>query len=252
MAKNKNKQNTSTKDYLEEARRFTHDLKAPLMILKGSFLENPAQLPSQDLVRRSVERLYEMSREYLSAFESCENASTRTLQSLNLSELKRTLKERLACVPHIAAQHGLHCVPRFYNYVGLQRLVEDSPHADFVVCGKTDLCRVIDNILLNAIEAMSIDREQHHIICTLHLEGSMLIVQIQDSGQGSTPEQIQHAFSQEFRSSKPHGKGIGLRSSRACVESWGAQFVVESAPQKGTIATLAFPLQRTPQNSEIN
>ncbi|MEO5667589.1 MAG: sensor histidine kinase [Bdellovibrionota bacterium] len=256
MSKKQNGSNTQqTKtNYLEETRRFTHDLKAPLMILNSSFMKEAQYLPSEDLVRRSIERVYEMSREYLQSLQSMQNdeETPPLLESLSLIQLKNILRHKLATVPTLAAQKGLHCIPKLYNFVGLQKLIGENQKTDFVQLNSVALHRALDNIILNALEAMSPLKEQQSIVCTLLLEGSHVVIQIQDSGEGCDAETLRNIFTDNFQSKKVAGRGLGLRSARETLKKWGAHLEFVSTPKKGSVVTLTLPLHVGPQAHEIN
>lgn len=247
------KQNThathANNNYLEETRRFTHDLKAPLMVLKGSFLENPELLPSADLVRKSVERLFEMSRSYLETLQS-DDDTTYALETLCMREVRKIIREKLANLPQIAIQKGIHCTPKFYNYTGLQNLLTKQCPTHFIQARHNELHRILDNVLMNSIEAMDISRPYNHLICSLYIENNRLVIQIQDSGIGCSPKKAAQVF--ETQSSNGCGNGIGLSSARKLLQNWGASINFESKEGKGSVVSLDLPIHAHPQNHEIN
>jgi signal transduction histidine kinase len=240
-----------SKNYLQEAQRLSHDIKAPLMVLRGSFIEDTKLAPTEQLIRKSVERLYEMSREYLQSLDETAD-SIQVLESISVASLKKILKARLRQVPLLAQAHGTHCSPKLYNYVGLQRLALNPPHSDFIQGRRDDLARIFDNLILNAIEAASERRPSLELVTTLYIEDQNLKIEIQDNGAGCSSTEKAELLRSTFKSTKPGGRGMGLRTARASVESWGGRLDFESQLGKGTILTLTLPLQQKPRENEIN
>jgi signal transduction histidine kinase len=239
------------KNYLTEAQQLSHDIKAPLMVLRGSFIEDSNLAPTEQLIRKSVERLYEMSREYLQSLDD-KSGNVQVLESISVAALKNILKARLAQVPHLALVHRIHCSPKLYNYVGLQRLSLNPPYSDFVLGRREHFARILDNLVLNAIEAASDQRPSLELLTTIYIEDRNLKIEIQDNGRGCDENERTAILSPDYKSKKPGGRGLGLRSARALVESWGGTLNFESSSGKGSVLTLTLPLQQKPQEHEIN
>jgi signal transduction histidine kinase len=239
------------KNYLQEAQQLSHDIKAPLMILRGSFIEDTNLAPTEQLIRKSVERLYEMSREYLQSLDD-KTGNIQVLESISVAALKNILKARLAQTPLLAQAHQVHCTPKLYNYVGLQRLALNPPYSDFIHGRREDLARIFDNLILNAIEASSAHRPRLELLTTIYIEDRNLKIEIQDNGKGCDESERTAILSSDYKSKKPGGRGLGLRSARTLLESWGAKLDFESSPGKGSVLTLTLPLQQKPQEHEIN
>jgi PAS domain S-box-containing protein len=104
------------------------------------------------------------------------------------------------------------------------------------------LQQVLINLLVNGIEAM---RSITHRPRTLQIKSAKVhdevLVQVQDSGTGLTPEQAKHIF-EPFFTTKPEGIGMGLSISRSIVESHGGRLWVEFAPT-GALLQFTLPTQ---------
>jgi predicted ATPase/signal transduction histidine kinase/GAF domain-containing protein len=97
------------------------------------------------------------------------------------------------------------------------QLADDLPR---VVGDRVQLQQVMLNLILNAIEAMSIvdDRSRELIVETrVHRETEVLVT-IRDSGPGLDPESIEKVFT-AFHTTKPGGLGMGLSISRSIIEN---------------------------------
>ena len=98
--------------------------------------------------------------------------------------------------------------------------------------------RVIQNLLLNAREAISEDGTI--IVRTANL-GDKIEISIEDNGSGMNPSFMEKELFQPFRTTKSSGLGIGLFQSKKIMEAHHGSIAVESKSGKGTIVTLTFP-----------
>jgi len=71
--------------------------------------------------------------------------------------------------------------------------------------------------------------------------GRHVLLQVQDSGCGIEPEQLQHIFD-PFFTTKPEGTGLGLAMVRSTVQSHHGHIMVESTPGKGTAMQIHLPV----------
>ena len=60
--------------------------------------------------------------------------------------------------------------------------------------------------------------------------------------RSTTPEIRSQLFEPFVSADKPNGLGLGLALSRQTVRDQGGEMWVESEPGRGTVVTLAFPL----------
>jgi signal transduction histidine kinase len=239
------------KNYLLEAQKLSHDLKTPMMILKGTFLQDETLVPSAETIKLSVKRLIEMSHTYLDAI--AEDTQPKILDSLRIRDVRALLKQKLSTAPQLTHQSGFNCHINFYNYVGLQSLIIDEPHPQFIQIQTREFHRILDNIFINAIEAMSAsDRGRHTLSCSLYLEEQKLCIDIQDTGCGCDADTKSKIKARIRCSTKPQGRGLGLSRSQELLNSWGASLNFESQPDKGSTITLKLPLHSKPQAHEIN
>ena len=251
--KNTNFNPNINNNYLEEAQKLTHDLKTPLMILKGSFLKDEHMIPSQDLIRRSVLRLMEMSQSYLTAIETPTETTPKVLDSLRIRDIKNLLKQKLASVAQLAQQQGFSCQATFYNYVGLQSLIVDEPHPQFIQVQTPEFERIIDNLIMNALEAMSSkNSDPQQLKCSIYLEGENLMIDLQDTGVGCDSQTAANISVGTRCTTKTQGHGLGLSRASSLLKSWGAELSFQTQANKGSCVSLKFPLHTKPQAHEIN
>ncbi len=111
------------------------------------------------------------------------------------------------------------------------------------------LSQVLNNVLINAVQAMSdggtatviADNVQLPAQGHVHLEpGPYVELRIADTGAGIAPQHLDRVFDPYF-STKPAGSGLGLAAARSILVAHGGWIEIESALEAGTIATLWLP-----------
>jgi signal transduction histidine kinase len=97
------------------------------------------------------------------------------------------------------------------------------------------------NLVVNSLDAMDCVTDRPHVlrICTSAKESAAVLVSVQDSGMGLSPEQIDSLFD-AFYSTKADGMGMGLSISRSIAEAHGGRLWAESNGGHG--ATFRFTL----------
>jgi PAS domain S-box-containing protein len=110
-----------------------------------------------------------------------------------------------------------------------------------VLGDRVQLQQVMLNLILNAIEAMSMveGRSRELIVGTRIQEETEVLVTVRDSGPGLDPESIEKVFA-AFHTTKPGGLGMGLSISRSIVENHGGRLWVTANDGPGT--TFQFTL----------
>ncbi len=104
---------------------------------------------------------------------------------------------------------------------------------------RTQLIRVITNLVKNAIQAMD-GQENPRIMVSIHEEVSDVFVIISDNGAGITEENIEKVFEPKF-TTKSSGMGLGLAMVKNIVETYNGSINFTSKLGKGTTFKLRFP-----------
>jgi C4-dicarboxylate-specific signal transduction histidine kinase len=110
-----------------------------------------------------------------------------------------------------------------------------------VLGDRIQLQQVMLNLIMNAIEAMSVNSDRPRslgITSARHAEG--VLIQVSDSGQGLDPEQLPLIFD-SFYTTKPDGIGMGLSISRSIVEAHGGRLWAAPGSPHGAIFQLTLP-----------
>jgi len=116
--------------------------------------------------------------------------------------------------------------------------VDLQPDLPPIVMDFNQICQVLMNLILNAIEAMP-EGGKLNISTSLSREHSQ-ILEIRDSGTG-IPEEDKGRIFDPFFTRKPEGTGMGLSISRQIIEKHGAVMEVDSTAGEGTTFRLIFP-----------
>jgi two-component system NtrC family sensor kinase len=121
----------------------------------------------------------------------------------------------------------------------VQRVVE-LREVPAVLASQEGLSQVLLHLLTNAVQAMPEGHPEPRIRVTMRLEGSDVVVEIQDNGSGIEAEHLSHIF-EPFYTTKPGGSGLGLAICHGIITGFGGDISVESAPGKGTTFRIKLP-----------
>jgi CheY-like chemotaxis protein len=119
--------------------------------------------------------------------------------------------------------------------------------ADGLGAIRSDMTRV-RQVLLNLLSNASKFTEHGTITVRASRQGDEVVLVVEDTGIGMTPEQLSRmfeAFAQAERStaSKYGGTGLGLAISKMFCEMMGGVITVASTPGKGTAFTVRLPVE---------
>ena len=116
----------------------------------------------------------------------------------------------------------------------IRRYSDDLPQ---VRANDKQLQEVFMNILGNAAEAMESAGE-----ITIHTrrQGDLIRIDFMDNGSGMPADVVQRIFD-PFFTTKEEGTGLGLSVCYGIIRNHGGELLYESAPGKGTTATVLLP-----------
>jgi PAS domain S-box-containing protein len=216
--------------------RFTanvaHEIRTPLTLIGGFARRLGRHIPEEtkdreysDIIVKEVVRLEKILKNVL----TYSREASLNLELLNLNEIiiqaLRPYEEK--CVSQsIEVHHAPGDIPP-------------------VMVDNDQVIEVMNNILSNAIDAM-----QEGGTLTIATDKTMVhgkeyaVVNVSDTGEGITDEQINMIF-EPFFSTKiiGQGTGLGLPISKKIMEDHGGFITVDTALRKGSRFTLYFPLQ---------
>lgn len=136
------------------------------------------------------------------------------------------------------------------NVVNVVKLALDIFNEDFIVftaqeeaiiakLDRTQLIRVVTNLVKNAIQAMPDNQEPKiniHVGTNIH----NIVITIADNGTGISEENLDKVFEPKF-TTKTSGMGLGLAMVKNIVETYKGTITLESAKDKGTVFKVTFP-----------
>jgi putative PEP-CTERM system histidine kinase len=164
--------------------------------------------------------------------------SVRTMQQLigRLSNIPKSLEPRLSTVDLRSVVEDMEpWIRRVTNArirVSLDLRAVPPVYADREQCR-----RIVENLVINGIEAIPANGE---VIVVTRPRGQSACLEVSDTGAGIAESQRSVLFT-PFRSTKPHGLGIGLYQVKSMVEAHGGHIEVESRVGLGTTFVVQFP-----------
>lgn len=212
----------------------SHDLKRPLTNLKGSLQilekrnrDKPEVREFCSIAQAEIDRMVQLTREIL----DFSNPKKYGLVSKDLSQL---IEKAVALLQRDFANKKIK-LERHYQ-----------PDLPEVLVYESEILETILNILLNALESVSVGGE-----IEIRLEkmdradkgGSFSRISISDTGVGIPPENINRIFERYF-TTKEGGTGLGLAVVERAMTAHGGFTEVESQPGVGTAFRIYLPLER--------
>ncbi len=123
------------------------------------------------------------------------------------------------------------------------RLITSLREVPNVSANELKLSQVVVNLLTNAVQALTGEREENEIrVATWTDEAGGAVIEVEDNGRGMS-EEVRLAVFEPFFTTKAvgHGTGLGLSICRSIVVGLGGQIVVESAPNRGSRFRVSLP-----------
>lgn len=202
----------------ELAEQAAHDVASPLTLLNALWASDLISDEAKELVRLIGDRVGGIVGSLREQTMRIEQGANADLQAVNLVEVVgKIVKEAQSRYATLAWEPA-------------DAVINVKAH-------KTELPRVISNILNNAIDA-SIE-SQKPISISIQ-EGRRVILNVCDEGRGIEPERLVDLGRRGNSFGKENGSGLGLYHAKTCVESWGGELHIESVFGVGTTVSIAF------------
>jgi putative PEP-CTERM system histidine kinase len=117
------------------------------------------------------------------------------------------------------------------GHVNGTKLVKDIQPLPPIAIDRSQLNKVITNLVLNATQAVGHNGEVH--VSTAQ-ENGWIVLTVADNGCGMSPEFLSQSLFRPFQTTKKNGLGIGMFQSKMIVEAHGGRIAVASEQGKGT------------------
>lgn len=216
------------------ASRLAHDLKTPLISLKGF----------ADLLQRQYrENLDERGHAYLDRIRS--SASMLNEMVDGLRDLARSGSE-IGCTSTVDPVSLLRLVGEALTdltreYAVKIVLPDASPP---VACDRARFYQIFQNLLTNAVKYADHTKDPRWVEVRVEPGQGAVVFRVADNGVGMAAEEMKGLF-QPFRrgsnTTDQSGMGLGLAITRRLVRASGGAIEARSVPGEGTTFTVSFP-----------
>ncbi|MEM8784874.1 MAG: ammonium transporter, partial [Pseudomonadota bacterium] len=222
----------------------SHELRTPLNAILG--FSQILSMKPQDAPVTADEK------EYLRHVEEAgKNLLTLVDQILNFTTLeahKYDLEEEACDLGALVEEACSHYAGRFED-AGLAVDIHIPADRPMVMADRRAVSQICLQLLSNVIRhAASGGRVSARVFCA---SDQCVRIEIADQGKGIAPSHLATIFTPFSQAvepgvlHKPDGLGLGLPTALALAMLHDADLYVQSEPEKGTIATLCFPKERT-------
>ncbi len=141
------------------------------------------------------------------------------------------------------------------NVVEVVELALDIFNEDYIVfesqeeeiitkLDRTQLIRIITNLVKNAIQAIPENQENKSILVAVKRVDGNVLISVRDNGVGIETENIDRIFEPKF-TTKNSGMGLGLGIIKNIIENYKGTITFETSRNRGTTFTVLLPIIKT-------
>jgi len=207
----------------ELAASIAHEVRNPLTVVRG-------------FIQLAVTTLDETNRKYMrTAITELDRAEFIISDYLNFAKPELNHFEVVNASDEVRNVVTIMCSYANMQSVQLEGAVEDSL---YIWVDRVKFKQVLMNLIKNAIEAIY---NSGRVEVTVKRRAEDVIIQITDTGEGMTPEQLER-LGQPFYSTKEKGTGLGLMVTFRILEAMNGSLHFASTVGKGTEARIVIPL----------
>jgi signal transduction histidine kinase len=131
----------------------------------------------------------------------------------------------------------------YLNNTSLHVNFERAERDLIVYADRSQLLRVVTNLLQNAVEAIPEDREGI-ITVSLAEEHDEAKITVADNGKG-IPEEVQDKIFEPYFTTKGSGTGLGLAMTKRIIEFWKGKISFETKANDGTKFFIELPIVKS-------
>jgi signal transduction histidine kinase len=208
----------------------THDLKMPLMDMKGIIYAAMTDVKDRTAFEYFV-LLKERAQDLDTFLQDVIDYSRNTQTALQLEPVN---------IEHLVDEAISNF--RFVNDADRIRFEKDILLDHPVEIDRLRLLNILSNIFSNAIKYQRPDIKDPWVKVGAHFFENKLNLYIADNGQGMHPDVLPKIFNMFFRGTdQSKGSGLGLYIVKETIEKMGGSIEVRSTPGLGTYFTIVLP-----------
>lgn len=217
---------------LESFNRFAsfviHDLKNTVGMLsltaenaRDNIHDREFQEDAIDTVERSVQKM------------------RRLIDSLNAHKAPAAISRTMTDIT-VAARERIDSLEQLASKKEVTVTLESSADTKVYV-DPSALSRIIENLVLNAVEAIT---DGGTVRVSISLQGETLIIIVSDDGPGFDRDYLDEKLFRPFMSTKKNGLGVGLVLCKSLAEAHDGNISVSSLPEGGASVKVEIPAGR--------
>ena len=210
----------------EMAKQVAHEIKNPLTPMRLTIQSFEKNFNPED--NKNKEKIRSFSKSLIEQIDTMSSIATAFSDFANMPEQKRELLNVVEIV-----QIALDIFDKDY--------VEYTIENDEVLTlfDRTQLIRVVTNLLNNAIQAIPEDRDPM-IFVSIHSNKKNVVINIQDNGNGISEENKTKVFEPSF-TTKSSGMGLGLSMIQSIMNAYNGSITFKTKENQGTTFKVTFP-----------
>jgi nitrogen fixation/metabolism regulation signal transduction histidine kinase len=108
---------------------------------------------------------------------------------------------------------------------------------------RTQLIRVVTNLVKNAIQAIPEEQENKQVFVTVFREDHQVKIAVKDNGKGISENNAARIFEPKF-TTKSSGMGLGLAIIKNIIENYNGTITFETEINIGTEFLVSFPINK--------
>ena len=210
----------------EMAKQVAHEVKNPLTPMKLTIQNFERKFdPTDPEIKTKVKNLSSTLVEQIDLVATVANAFSQFAQLPEKNNEVFDMNKEIKNIIHVFSDE------KIYYHANKDSIMVDMD--------KIYLSRIITNLVANARQARSEDRE-NIINIDVEQHQKRIVIAVQDNGTGIPEELFTRIFEPNF-TSKTSGTGLGLTMVRKMVEDYKGEISVESELGKGTTFTILMP-----------
>jgi len=210
----------------EMAKQVAHEIKNPLTPMRLSIQSFEKNFNPEDTKNRT--KIRDFSKSLIEQIDTMSSIATAFSDFANMPEQKRELLNVVEVV-----QIALDIFNKDY--------IEYTTENDEILTlfDRTQLIRVVTNLLNNAIQAIPEGRDPM-IFVKVHSNEKNVVINIQDNGNGILEENKTKIFEPSF-TTKSSGMGLGLSMIQSIMNAYNGSITFKTKENQGTTFKVTFP-----------